>query len=162
MKISQKGYSFAGMLLVAAISLAGCGTQNSGQTAVDIVYSARLTGVADQTDAAIVESFNEEFDGLYHVRRIATDDETYKTKQITQLTGSEMPDVFYSWAGGRAKDIIDVGLAAPLGDYYELYDWDSERALSSCVESLGGGFGEVDADGGGWFGGLGWLVEAFG
>ncbi|HEX9987300.1 MAG TPA: extracellular solute-binding protein [Chloroflexia bacterium] len=93
---------------------------------VDITYSARLTGVGDDADAAVVDAFNKEFEGKYHVNRTAVDDETYKTKQITQLTGDNAPDVFYMWAGGRAKDIIDAGFAAPLDGYYSQYGWNKE------------------------------------
>jgi raffinose/stachyose/melibiose transport system substrate-binding protein len=98
----------------------------SSSFAVEINYSARITGVGDDADAAIGEAFNTKFAGTYHVNRTAVDDETYRTKQITQLTGAGAPDVFYSWAGGRAKDVIDAGFAAPLDDYYQQYGWNEE------------------------------------
>ncbi|MER9240657.1 extracellular solute-binding protein [Mesorhizobium sp. M0633] len=114
-------------LRIAALAVAltvGAGASSSG--AVEIDYSARVTGVGDDADAAIVEAFNRKFEGTYHVNRTTVDDETYKTKQITQLTGANAPDVFYSWAGGRAKDIIDAGFAAPLDGYYSQYGWNKE------------------------------------
>ncbi|MER8601021.1 extracellular solute-binding protein [Mesorhizobium sp. M1339] len=122
-------------LRIAALAVAltvGVGASSSG--AIEINYSARMTGVGDDADAAIVEAFNRKFEGTYHVNRTAFDDETYKTKQITQLTGADAPDVFYSWAGGRAKDIIDVGLAAPLDGYYSQYGWNKE--LNAIGQSL--------------------------
>lgn len=69
----------------ASLTACGDGAESSGVT--EIRYSARLTGVGDDADAAIVEAFNKKFEGRYRVTRTAIDDETYKTKQITQLTG---------------------------------------------------------------------------
>ncbi len=112
--------------MTVGASLVACSNGGSSSGVVNITYSARLTGVGDDADAAVVEAFNKKFEGTYHVNRTAADDETYKTKQITQLTGADAPDVFYSWAGGRAKDIIDAGFAAPLDGYYSLHGWDKK------------------------------------
>ncbi|MGO6787580.1 ABC transporter substrate-binding protein [Rhizobium ruizarguesonis] len=123
------------MLQIAALAVAltvGVGATSSAT--VEINYSARLTGVGDEADTAIVDAFNKKFEGTYHVNRTAVDDETYKTKQITQLTGADAPDVFYSWAGGRAKDIINAGFAAPLDIYYAQYGWNTE--LNALGQSL--------------------------
>ncbi|WFE64135.1 extracellular solute-binding protein [Micromonospora sp. WMMD714] len=109
--------------LTVGASLTACGGEAESSGVTEIRYSARLTGVGDDADAAIVEAFNKKFEGRYRVTRTAIDDETYKTKQITQLTGGDAPDVFYAWAGGRAKDVIDAGFAAPLDGYYEQYGW---------------------------------------
>jgi raffinose/stachyose/melibiose transport system substrate-binding protein len=119
--------------------LAACSHGGSSSGVVNINYSARLTGVGDDADAAIVEAFNKKFERTYHVNRTAVDDESYKTKQITQLTGDDAPDVFYSWAGGRAKDIIDAGFAAPLDSYYSHYGWDKNlNALGQSSATFDG------------------------
>jgi raffinose/stachyose/melibiose transport system substrate-binding protein len=125
-RVSLLAKSALMMALVLATGLAACSNVASSSGVVNIIYSARLTGLGDNADAAIVDAFNKKFEGRYHVTRTAVDDETYKTKQITQLTGSNAPDVFYMWAGGRAKDIIDAGFAAPLDGYYSQYGWNKE------------------------------------
>lgn len=119
------GGSAAGLAATTAL-LAARGGASAASDSVEIHYSSRLTGVGDDADAAVVDAFNTEFEGKYHVNRTAVDDETYKTKQITQLTGDDAPDVFYMWAGGRAKDVIDAGFATPLDGYYSQYGWNSE------------------------------------
>lgn len=136
---AKRRFVFLGLLLTVSAILASCiqstasTTPSSSSGVVDIHYSARLTGVGDDADAAVVAAFNKKFEGKYHVNRTAVDDETYKTKQITQLTGANAPDIFYMWAGGRAKDIIDAGFAAPLDGYYSQYGWD--KTLNALGQS---------------------------
>lgn len=130
--------AFAVALTVGA-SLVACTNEGDSSGVVEIRYSARLTGVGDDADAALVDAFNKQFEGTYRVNRTAIDDETYKTKQITQLTGANAPDVFYSWAGGRAKDIIDAGFAAPLDGYYSQHGWNEElNALGQSQATFDG------------------------
>jgi raffinose/stachyose/melibiose transport system substrate-binding protein len=120
--------------ITVGASLVACSNGGSSSGVVNINYSARLTGLGDDADAAVVDAFNKKFEGTYHVNRTAVDDETYKTKQITQLTGADAPDVFYSWAGGRAKDVIDAGFSARLDGYYSQYGWD--KKLNALGQSL--------------------------
>ena len=59
-----------------------------------------------------------------HVTGASVDGETYKTKQTIELASSNPPDVFYSWEGGRAAEVIKNGFAADLTPYYAKYGWD--------------------------------------
>jgi len=40
--------------------------------------------------------------------------ETYKTKKTIELSSDNPPDVYYSWEGGRAKELVDNGFSADL------------------------------------------------
>jgi ABC-type sugar transport system substrate-binding protein len=62
--------------------------------------------------------------------------ETYKTKQTIELSSDNPPDVYYSWEGGRAKELIDNGFPADLSPYYAKYGWDKSLILGSRVEAM--------------------------
>ena len=49
-----------------------------------------------------------------HVTGASVDGETYKTKQTIEMSSSSPPDIFYSWEGGRAAEIIKAGFSADL------------------------------------------------
>ena len=64
----------------------------------------------------------------------SVDGETYKTKQTIEISSSDPPDIFYSWEGGRAGEIIKAGFAADLSDYYKKFGWD--KSLNTASVSL--------------------------
>ncbi len=82
----------------------------------------------------MIDEWNKKNGGRIHVTGASVDGETYKTKQTIELSSSNPPDVFYSWEGGRAKEIIDNGFAADLTGYYAKYGWD--KTLNPASVSL--------------------------
>ena len=67
------------------------------------------------------------------------DGETFKTKQTIELTSSNTPDIFYSWEGGRALEIIKAGFSADLSEYFKKYGWDrSLNPASGALATFGG------------------------
>ncbi|MDO9417800.1 ABC transporter substrate-binding protein [Pararhizobium sp.] len=72
----------------------------------------------------MIDEWNKQNGERIHVTGASVDGETYKTKQTIELNSNNPPDIFYSWEGGRAKDVIDNGFAANLDDYYAKYGWD--------------------------------------
>jgi ABC-type glycerol-3-phosphate transport system substrate-binding protein len=72
----------------------------------------------------IIEQWNAKNGDRIHVTGSSADGETYKTKQTIELSSTNPPDVFYSWEGGRAGELIDNGFAAELDGYYTKYGWD--------------------------------------
>ena len=71
----------------------------------------------------LIDEWNKVNGERVHVTGAAVDGETYKTKQAIELSSSNPPDIFYSWEGGRAKEIIEAGFAADLTPYYDKYKW---------------------------------------
>ena len=69
-----------------------------------------------------------------HVTGASVDGETYKTKQTIEISSSTPPDIFYSWEGGRAGEIIKGGFASDVSDYYKKYGWD--KSLNPAAVSL--------------------------
>lgn len=72
----------------------------------------------------MIDEWNKNNGDRIHVTGASVDGETYKTKQTIELSSSNPPDIFYSWEGGRAGEVIANGFAANLDAYYEKYGWD--------------------------------------
>jgi len=72
----------------------------------------------------IIDQWNAKNGDRIHVTGSSADGETYKTKQTIELSSTTPPDVFYSWEGGRAGELIENGFAAELDGYYTKYGWD--------------------------------------
>ncbi len=72
----------------------------------------------------LIDEWNKKNGDRIHVTGASVDGETYKTKQTIELASSNPPDVFYSWEGGRAQEVIKNGFAADLTSYYTKYGWD--------------------------------------
>ena len=82
----------------------------------------------------LIDEFNKKNGDRIHVTGASVDGETYKTKQTIEISSSDPPDVFYSWEGGRAAEIIKAGFAADLSDDYKKFGWD--KSLNSASVSL--------------------------
>ena len=79
----------------------------------------------------IIDGFNKAHTGKIHVTMSYTDDNTYKTKLPIVLRSDTPPDVFFSWEGGRAKQLVDAGFAEPLDRYYTQFGWDNELTTAA-------------------------------
>jgi raffinose/stachyose/melibiose transport system substrate-binding protein len=82
----------------------------------------------------LIDEWNKKNGDRIHVTGASVDGETYKTKQTIEISSSNPPDIFYSWEGGRASEIIKAGFAADLTDYYKKYGWD--KSLNTASVSL--------------------------
>ena len=82
----------------------------------------------------LIDEFNKKNGDRVHVTGASVDGETYKTKQTIEISSTAPPDVFYSWEGGRAGEIIKAGFAADLTPYYQKFGWD--KSLNTASVSL--------------------------
>jgi raffinose/stachyose/melibiose transport system substrate-binding protein len=82
----------------------------------------------------LIDEWNKKNGDRIHVTGASVDGETYKTKQTIEISSSNPPDIFYSWEGGRAGEIIKAGFAADLTDYYNKFGWD--KSLNTASVSL--------------------------
>jgi raffinose/stachyose/melibiose transport system substrate-binding protein len=82
----------------------------------------------------LIDEWNKKNGDRIHVTGASVDGETYKTKQTIEISSSDPPDIFYSWEGGRAGEIVKGGFAADLTDYYKKYGWD--KSLNPASVSL--------------------------
>ena len=81
----------------------------------------------------LIDEWNKKNGDRVHVTGASVDGETYKTKQTIELSSSSPPDIFYSWEGGRAAEIIKAGFSADLTDYYEKFGWDKSLNPASVT-----------------------------
>ena len=108
---------------------------SSSAKSVEIRYFYRAPWPSSEVYANwLIKEWNQKNGDRIHVTGASVDGETYKTKQTIELASSTPPDVFYSWEGGRAAEIIKNGFAADLTPYYAKYGW--EKKLVSAGVSL--------------------------
>lgn len=67
--------------------------------------------------ADVIDRFNEDYAGQYHVTPITTNLEEYYPKLNALVASKETPDVFIVSPGPNLTDYVDPGVAAPLDDY---------------------------------------------
>lgn len=132
---------------MAASLLAGCGGSTSGSTASETASSdsgsaseASGTETADSGEvqeitwmfwddltatedliskgyADVIERFNKDYEGKYHVTPITTNLEEYYTKLNALVASGDTPDVFIVSPGPNLTDYVEPGVAAPLDSY---------------------------------------------
>ncbi|MCD8014851.1 MAG: extracellular solute-binding protein [Lachnospiraceae bacterium] len=73
--------------------------------------------------AEVIERFNEDYDGVYHVTAITTNLEEYYTKLNSLVAAGDTPDVFIVSPGPNLDVYVDPGIAAPLDEYLEADGW---------------------------------------
>ena len=67
--------------------------------------------------AEVIERFNKDYEGQYHVTPITTNLEEYYTKLNALVAAGETPDVFICSPGANMNDYALTGVAAKLDDY---------------------------------------------
>ena len=65
----------------------------------------------------VVERFNKDYEGQYHVTPITTNLEEYYAKLNALVAAGDAPDVFIVSPGPNLTDYVEPGVAAPLDDY---------------------------------------------
>jgi raffinose/stachyose/melibiose transport system substrate-binding protein len=107
---------------------------------VNIRYFWRAPWPSSDTYANwLIDEWNKKNGDRIRVNGASVDGETYKTKQTIELSSSTPPDVYYSWEGGRAKEIIDNGFSADLSPYYDKYGWEKSLIPAGVTLATFGG-----------------------
>ncbi len=73
--------------------------------------------------ADVIERFNADYEGQYHVTPITTNLEEYYTKLNALVASGETPDVFIVSPGPNLTTYVDPGVAADLTPYLEADGW---------------------------------------
>lgn len=67
------------------------------------------------------------------INRSTYEGEAYKMKLKSAVAADELPDIFFSWAGGFSKPFIEAGKVYPLDDTYANFSNDlSSSMLDTC------------------------------
>ena len=115
----SRRHIMAAALAIGSLSAALCGIAPAFGAPIEIRYFYRAPWPSSETYANwLINEWNKANGDRIHVTGASVDGETYKTKQTIELASSNPPDVFYSWEGGRAAEVIKNGFAADLTPYY--------------------------------------------
>ena len=103
-------------------SLAGCGAKEaSGGDVVEIkwMFWDDLEATDDLISkgyAQVIERFNQQYEGKYHVTPITTNLEEYDTKLNALIAAGDCPDVYICNPGPNLTTYVEGGAAADLTD----------------------------------------------
>jgi len=121
---SNKLRNLAKMAVIAGSAVMTLGSAIAYAEPVELRYFYRAPWPSSEIYANwMIDEWNKVNGDRIHVTGSSVDGETYKTKQAIELTSSNPPDIFYSWEGGRAAEIIANGFSADLSAYYDKYGW---------------------------------------
>ena len=73
--------------------------------------------------AQVIDRFNAEYEGKYHVTAITTTLEEYYTQLNALVDAGKTPDVFIVSPGPNLTDYVAPGVVAPLDEYLEADGW---------------------------------------
>ena len=73
------------------------------------------------------------------------ENESYKTKIKSAVAANELPDVFFTWAGGFSKSFVESGKVLELDSYYEKYKEDLPETSVANTTYNGKLYGSVIA-----------------
>ena len=71
----------------------------------------------------VIDRFNADYEGQYHVTPITTTLEEYYTQLNALVDAGQTPDVFIVSPGPNLTDYVAPGVAAPLDEYLEADGW---------------------------------------
>jgi len=154
MKIRRILSGIAAAVLMGAV-VTGCGNTENETTAkndgsetpvaeekkddTSAEKTLTLWSIATESDsfhtayAEAIKDFEAEHDGVKIVHE-TFENESYKTKIKAAVAANELPDVFYTWAGGFSQSFVDSGKVLALDSYYDNYkDELSEAALANIT-----------------------------
>jgi raffinose/stachyose/melibiose transport system substrate-binding protein len=134
-RLSRRSFLRSTAFVGAGAATAAIGLTPARAAPVEIQYFYRAAWPTSEIYANwLIDEWNKKNGDRVHVTGASVDGETYKTKQTIEISSSDPPDVFYSWEGGRAGEIVKGGFAADLTDYYKKYGWD--KSLNTASVSL--------------------------
>lgn len=149
-------------LFLAAALLTGCaggGTSSEGATAAPAgtttaAPTAQDTAAPDTTSGETtltMWSIATESDAFHpsYIKAIADfeaahpgvkikhetfENESYKTKIKTAVAANELPDIFFTWAGGFSQSFVDSGKVLCLDDYYS--DYSTQISMAALANDV--------------------------
>lgn len=137
------------LTVVLAVTILGCAIAATGDTKtrekdndkadVSEPVELMLWTIATESDAFhqpyldAIKDFEAAHPGVT-IKMETFENESYKTKIKSAVAANELPDLFFTWAGGFSESFVSSGKVLPLDDYYKNYSSDiSMAALSNDV-----------------------------
>ena len=143
MKNILKKIATISMSLLLVTSAVGCGASSSGDGksadgSKQVTLKLWHVWAADSESnrkpfLKVLDDFQKENPNI-KLDIDETEAKAYDTKIKTAAAGDELPDVFYSQAGGSIKGYVDAGKILPIDDY--LNDGTKDRLLSGVLSNM--------------------------
>ncbi|MCI6581809.1 MAG: extracellular solute-binding protein [Oscillospiraceae bacterium] len=141
MKIKKIISGIAAAAMMAG-AVTGCGSKSteagSNEGSKDAT-TLTLWSIATESDSFhdayvnAIKDFEASHEGVKIIHE-TFENESYKTKIKSAVAANELPDVFYTWAGGFSQAFVDSGKVLQLDSYYDKYkDELSEAALTNIT-----------------------------
>lgn len=125
------------MLVLVMTTLVGCGGDSEGSKEGNKDGKGDVT-LTMWTIATESDSFHEpylkaikDFEAAHpgvKIKMETFENEAYKTKIKAAVAANELPDVFFTWAGGFSEAFVESGKVLCLDDYYSKYEADLPKA----------------------------------
>ena len=149
MKRKLLGVILCASMLMTAFS--GCGgdsaksEKNVGDEKTLTVWSiATESDVFHPAYTKAIEDFEKSHPGV-KIKFETFENESYKTKIKSAVAANELPDVFFTWAGGFSKSFVESGKVLELDSYYEKYKEDLPETSVANTTYNGKLYGSVIA-----------------
>jgi raffinose/stachyose/melibiose transport system substrate-binding protein len=114
-------------------SNAGAGNEAAKETTLTLWSIATESDSFHTAYADAIKDFESSHPGVKVVHE-TFENESYKTKIKSAVAANELPDVFYTWAGGFSQPFVDSGKVLDLTSYYGNYKEDlSEAAVANIT-----------------------------
>lgn len=114
-------------MIAGTMSVAAVPVQAEGEVEeITWMFWDDLVATSDEISlgfADVIERFNADYEGQYHVTPITTNLEEYYTALNAKVDAGETPDVFIVSPGPNLTVYVEPGVAAPLDEYLEADGW---------------------------------------
>ncbi|MGN0583231.1 MAG: extracellular solute-binding protein [Oscillospiraceae bacterium] len=141
MKIKKiiSGIAAAAMMAGAVTGCGSTSTEAGSNEGNKDATTLTLWSIATESDSfhdayvSAIKDFEASHEGVKIIHE-TFENESYKTKIKSAVAANELPDVFYTWAGGFSQAFVDSGKVLQLDSYYDKYkDELSEAALANIT-----------------------------
>ena len=160
MKIRRILSGIAAAVLMAGV-ITGCGSTGPATSTTsgnesgsndagssDKGTTLTLWSIATESDsfhtayAKAISDFESSHPGVKIVHE-TFENESYKTKIKSAVAANELPDVFYTWAGGFSQPFVESGKVLDLTTYYDKYKEDLSEAANANITYDGKTYGST-------------------
>lgn len=125
MSLKKRGAALLLAASMAVTALTGCGAKEEGSSA-DATELTMWT-IATESDSfhepykKAIADFEKAHPGV-KIKMETFENEAYKTKIKAAVAANELPDIFFTWAGGFSESFVKSGKVLCLDEYYKNYE----------------------------------------
>lgn len=108
--------------IMAVSALTGCGSSSEKDSSSGDETTLTMWTIATESDSfhkpylQAIEEFEKNHPGV-KINMETFENESYKTKIKAAVAANELPDIFFTWAGGFSESFVSSGKVMCLDDY---------------------------------------------